>query len=152
MNANFKKSFALLVSGALLGICFALVLNAAQEYRPRTGYSFWSKADANAKYAYLIGYADAEQPLRLVLDRAEKSLCTDGEKDWFEDFNRKIPMPNNITLQQGIEGIDDFYKDWRNQSVALFNAQNIVRLQIAGRPQAEIDEAIRRARETASKK
>ncbi|HWY53058.1 MAG TPA: hypothetical protein VNZ03_01255 [Terriglobales bacterium] len=151
MNANFKKNLALLVSGALLGICCALVSNAAQEYRPRTGYSLWSKADANAKYAYLLGYADAEQSFRLVLDKAEKSLCTDSEKDWFEDFNRKIPIPN-ITFQQATEGIDDFYKDWRNQSVALFNAQNIVRLQIAGRPQAEIDEAIRRARETASKK
>jgi hypothetical protein len=40
--------------------------------------------------------------------------------------------------------------DWRNQSVPLFLAQNIVRLQIIGRPQAEIEEAIRNAREAGS--
>src|SRR5262249_21010763 len=104
------------------------------------------------KYAYLMGYGDAEQPFRMALDKATKPPCSDSQREWLDDFNRKIPLPSNMTFQQAIQGIDDFYKDWKNQSVPLFNAQNIVRLQITGRPQAEIDEAIRRAREAASKK
>ena len=60
-------------------------------------------------------------------------------------------MPSNITVKQTIDGIDDFYKDWKNQSVPLELAQNIVRLQVGGRTQTEIDEAIRRAREASNK-
>jgi len=45
-----------------------------------------------------------------------------------------------------------FIKDWRNQSVQLWSAKNIVELQLAGRPPAEIEELIRKLREAASKK
>ncbi len=89
---------------------------------------------------------------RLALDKGAKPLCADAGKEWIEDFDRKIPMPNNITVKQTSEGIDEFYKDWKNQGVYLYLAQNIVRLQIAGRPQAEIEEATRKAREAASNK
>jgi hypothetical protein len=61
-------------------------------------------------------------------------------------------MPSNVTVKQTIDGIDDFYRDWRNQSVPLFLAQNVVRLQIVGRPQAEIEEATRKAREAGTAK
>jgi hypothetical protein len=57
-----------------------------------------------------------------------------------------------MTVKQLSEGIDEFYKDWKNQSINIPFAQNIVRLQITGRPQAEIEEATRKARETASNK
>jgi hypothetical protein len=67
-------------------------------------------------------------------------------KAWIEDFDRKILVPDNMTVKQINDGMDDFYKDWKNQSVHLYFAQNIVRLQIAGRPQAEIEEATRKAR------
>jgi hypothetical protein len=150
MKPRLMKSFALLFVGMLLGVSFVVSLRAGQEYRTRTGYAFWGKADGNVKFAYLLGYSDAEQMYRLVLDKAAKSICADAGKEWIEDFDRKIPMPNNITFKQTTDGIDDFYKDWRNQSIPLFLAQNIVRLQIAGRPQAEIEEATRKARESAS--
>ncbi len=140
------KNLVLLLIGALFGAGLFASLDAAQEYRAATGYAFWSKADAHIKFAYLIGYSDAEQFFRFALDKGAKPLCTDAGKAWIEDFDRKIPMPNNITAKQTSEGIDEFYKDWRNQSVQLYFAHNIVRLQIAGRPQAEIEEAIRNAR------
>lgn len=150
MKRNLTKSVSLLFIGALLGAGLVASLNAAQEYRPMTGYAFWSNADGNVKVAYLIGYADAEQLYRLALDKGAKPLCTSAGKAWIEDFDRKIPMPNNATIKQVSEGIDEFYKDWKNQGVHLHFAQNIVRLQIAGRPQAEIEEATRKAREAAS--
>jgi hypothetical protein len=152
MKRNLTKSVVQLFIGALLGVSLAAGLSAAQEYRSMTGYAFWSKADSNLKFAYLIGYFDAEQMYRLALDKGARSLCADAGRGWIEDFERKIPMPNNITVKQTSEGIDEFYKDWRNQSAHLYFAQNIVRLQIAGRPQAEIEEATRKAREAASNK
>jgi hypothetical protein len=152
MKRNLTRSLVLLFAGALLGAGLVASLNAAQEYRPMTGYAFWSKADGNLKFAYLIGYSDAEQYFRLALDKGVQPLCTDAGKAWIEDLDQKIPMPNNMTVQQQSKGVDDFYKDWRNQSVSLFLAQSIVRLQIAGRPQSEIEGATRKAREAASNK
>jgi len=150
MKRNRIKSLVLLLIGALLGASLVARLNAAQEYRPLTGYAFWSKADGNLKFAYLIGYSDAEQIYRFALDRGAKPLCAEAGKSWIEDFDQKIPMPKSMTIRQLTEGIDEFYKDWRNQSVQLHLAQNIVRLQIAGRSQAEIEEATKRARTASS--
>jgi len=152
MKRNLTKSVVQLFIGVLLGVGLVAGLNADQEYRSMTGYAFWSKADSNLKFAYLIGYSDAEQMYRLALDKGARPLCADAGREWIEDFERKIPMPNNITVKQTSEGMDEFYKDWRNQSVHLYFAQDIVRLQIAGRPQAEIEEATRKAREAASNK
>jgi hypothetical protein len=152
MMRNLKKSLVLLFIGALLGAGLVVSLNAAQEYRPVTGYAFWSKADGNLKFAYLIGYEDAEQLYRVVLDEEAKPLCAGAGKASIEHFERRIPMPYGMTTKQISEGIDEFCKDWKNQGVYLDFAQNIVRLQIAGRPQAEIEEATRKAREAASNK
>ena len=146
MKRNLIGNVVLLFVGTLLGAGLVARLNAAQEYRSMTGYAFWSKADGNLKFAYLIGYSDAEQIFRLALDKGAKPLCADAGKAWIEDFDRKILMPENITVKQTSEGIDEFYKDWKNQGVRLHFAQNIVRLQIAGRPQTEIEEATRKAR------
>ena len=68
MKPNLTKGCALLLTGALFGVVFGGGLKAAQDYRTTTGYAFWSKADGNIKFAYLIGYADAELMYRLVLD------------------------------------------------------------------------------------
>jgi hypothetical protein len=149
-RSSITKSLTLLLAGALLGAVFVARLKAAQEYRKMTGYAFWRDASANDKFLYLMGYADAEQMYRLALDKGAKPLCSEAGKAWIEDFDRKLPVPSNVTFKQTTQGIDDFYKDWKNQSVPLELAQTVVRLQIAGRPQAEIVEAIRRAREAGS--
>jgi len=147
MKPNLTKSLVQLLIGTLIGAGLVVSLNAAQEYRSATGYAFWSKADGNLKFAYLIGYFDAEQIYRLALDKGAKPLCADAGKAWIEDFDRKIvPPSSSTTVKQTSEGIDEFYKDWKNQGVHLYFAQNIVRLQIAGKPQAEIEDAIRKAR------
>ncbi len=152
MKRKLTQSFVLLFVGGLLGAGLFVGMNAAQEYRSVTGHAFWSKADDNLKVAYLIGYDDAEQVYRVALDEGAKPLCTDAGKAWIADFDRKFPMSGSATIRQVKEGIDEFYKDWKNQSVHLWVAQNIVRLQLAGRPPAEIEEATRKAREAASNK
>lgn len=146
MKRNLTKSSVLLLIGALLGAGLVASLDAAQEYRPITGYAFWSQADDHTKTAYLIGYSDAEQMYRLILDKGVKTRCGDAGKAWIEEVDRKILAPDNITFRQAFDGINEFYKDWKNQGVHLFLVHNIVRMQVAGKPQAEIEEAIRKAR------
>ena len=146
MKRNLTKSLIPLFIGALFGAGLFTSLNAGQEYRPVTGYAFWSKADVNLKLAYLTGYSDAEQFYRLALDEGAKPLCTDAGKAWIEDFDRKVPTPNNVTFKQLIEGMDEFYRDWKNRAINLYLTRSIVRLQLTGRPRAEIEEATRKAR------
>ncbi len=150
MKRNLTKSLVILFIGALLGAGLVASLNAAQKDKYMTGYALWSKMDYNTKAAYLIGYDDAERLYSIALDGA-KPLCGDTGKAWIEAFDQEYLVSNNMTMEQVKEGIDEFYKDWKNQNVYLVSAQNIVRRQIAGRPQAEIDEAIRKARTVASK-
>jgi|SRR5260370_25420385 hypothetical protein len=148
---RLSRSLALLCVGGLLGAGLFARLGAAQEdIRPATGYTFWSTASDNTKLAYMYGYDDAEEMYRVVLDEGAKPLCTEAGKQWIADFNRKFPMPK-ATIGQTKAGLDEFYRDWKNQRIGLWKALNVVRLQIAGRPQTEIDEQIRKLRELDSK-
>lgn len=151
MKRGMLQSLVLLFVGGTIGAETFARLDSAQESRPVTGYSFWSKADFGMKAAYLTGYTDAEGLYRLSIDTGIRPLCTDAGKGWIADFETKIPLPD-ASISQVMQGLDEFYKDLRNQSVSLYLAQNIVRLQLAGRPQSEIDEAIRKAREGDSEK
>jgi hypothetical protein len=112
--------------------------------------AFWRTADDNTKLAYLIGYDDSEEVYRVVLDEGAKPLCTDAGKQRIADFERKFPMPE-ATISQTKAGIDEFYRDWKNQRIGLWEALNVVRLQLVGRPQTEIDEQVRKLRELGSK-
>jgi len=79
----------------------------------------------------MYGYDDAEELYRIALDKGAQPLCTDEGKRWIDDFDRKFPMPT-ASIGQTKQGLDEFYKDWRNQRINLWQALNVVRLQIAG--------------------
>ena len=143
---NIVRKSILLVVGGMLGACMFACLGDAEQYRPMTGYAFWSKADDVTKLVYLTGYSDAEQFLRLAINTRIQPLCTDEGKKAVAEFEYRFPMPTQMTLAQEKQGIDEFYKNWRNQSISLISVQNIVRMQILGRPQAEIDTYISEVR------
>jgi hypothetical protein len=143
---SLTKNLILMFIGALSGAGLFARLSPAQEHRTPTGYTFWSMADENLKIAYLLGYDDAETFYRFGMEKELEPLCTDAGKTWLQEFERRTPKPENMSIKQDMEGIDEFYKNWKNRSVQLHYAQIIVRLQIAGKPQSEIEEATRRAR------
>jgi hypothetical protein len=147
MNRKIIWQIGLLLAGMVIGAGLFAGLNAAQQHRPATGYAFWSEADDTNKLVYLTGYSDAEQLYRLAIDKGIQPLCTDEGKKSAADFEYRFPMPTQTTLVQVKRGIDEFYKDFRNQTVTLLSAHNIVSMQILGRPQPEIDETIKRARQ-----
>ncbi len=143
---NIARNTILLFVGGILGACLFACLGAAEQYRPTTGYAFWSKADDANKLVYLTGYSDAEQFHRLAIDTRIQPLCTDEGKKAVAEFEYRFPMPTQVTLAQEKQGIDEFYKDWRNQSISMITVKNIVSMQILGRPQSEIDTYIAKAR------
>jgi hypothetical protein len=140
---RIARPMVMLFVGGLIG---AGIFASAQQYRPTSGYALWGKSNDAIKLVYLTGYSDAEQVYRLAIDRGIQLLCTDEGKKSVADFEYRFPMPIQVTLSQEKQGIDAFYKDFRNQGIDLLTAQNIVRMQILGRPQAEIDDYMTRAR------
>jgi hypothetical protein len=147
MKRNLTKSLVLLFLGALLGAGLVASLNAAQEEGSTRGYAFWNNVTDRFKSGYLMGYLDAEKIDRITLDENVKPVCGDAGKAWIEAFDRKNPVvPENITRRQVKEGVDEFYKDWKNQRVLVPLAIQVVELQVAGRPRAEIEDATRNAR------
>jgi hypothetical protein len=147
MNRKILRRIGLVLVGIAIGAGLFAGLSAAQQYRPPTGYAFWSKADNTNKLVYLTGYSDAEQFYRAAIDTTIQPRCADDGKKAVADLEYKVPLPTQSTLFQEEQGIDEFYKDFRNQSIDLFYVQNIVHMEILGRPQAEIDAAIARARQ-----
>ena len=57
---------------------------------------------------------------------------------------------SNVTNGQLVDGVDTFYKDYRNRSIRVPNALWRVVMQIAGTPQDQLDQMIEDFRKTAS--
>jgi len=134
----------LLFIGALFGAGLLAGLDAAQESQ-RIGYAYWSE-ESSHKLAYVIGYLEAEAAYRTFMDKALKGACGEAGRAQIEGFEGGLPAPSRVSPGQFIDGVDEFYKDWRNRAVNLHWAMNVVKLQLAGRPQSEIDEVTRQAR------
>jgi hypothetical protein len=147
MKLNLTKSLALLFIGTLLGAGLVASMDAGQEEGPTKSYAFWNKVTDPFKSGYLMGYLDAEKIDRIIVDEEVKPVCGDAGKAWIEAFDRKNPvMAENTARRQVKERVDEFYKDPKNQRVPVPLAIQVVELQTAGRPQAEIDEATKKAR------
>ena len=143
---------ALFVLGMFAGSGINLVAKLkAQDFqgqgaRPAEGYAFWHGAMDDAKFGYLSGFLDAELYYRAAIDRGFQPQCGDQGKKAISDFEAHYPVPDAITLDQFKHGIDLFYSDTDNRAIGLFPASNIVRLKLMGRPDAEVQDQLQRAR------
>ena len=118
-------------------------------YRLQQGQTFWSVSNGPQKTAYLLGYLDAETIYRSDMDLKLKPQCTESGKKWIDDFEYKFPLLDDSTTIVDLQkGLDDFYE---NNHRAMFPAQRIVRLRLAGRTQAEIDAAVRETQDGAAR-
>jgi hypothetical protein len=74
------------------------------------------------------------------MNQGLKPRCTDGGKQWIDDFEYKFPLLDAETMKLQ-QGLDNFYKDDDGRDIGMFPAQRVVRLVLAGRPQSEVDQA-----------
>ncbi len=111
----------------------------------------WQMMDDSAKFGYLLGFSNASEYYQMVL-RAERNGCSDETKDRINAFLDSNPVSvQGATLGQWKLVVDEFYKDPRNKGVNLVFAMRIASLQIAGRPQSEIEGQLERMRELSIK-
>ncbi len=110
--------------------------------------TLWEKFTDWGKLGYVMGFGHGRLMLSVVFLGTSRA-CSDEVQKHVESFYESNPAP---TAQYGqwVAGLDEFYKDWRNKRIPIFAAMRIVGLQLAGRPQAEIDEALRSSREGAA--
>ncbi|MGA3176071.1 MAG: hypothetical protein ABSE19_01860 [Candidatus Acidiferrum sp.] len=149
MKRNLTKSAVLLFIGALLGASLVASLNAAQSYWIMRGWE-WRQSDDNSKVAYLFGYLDAELSYRLTLDKNVKPFCDKVGRTWIETIEGNTLTAGDMTVKQAFDRINEFYKDPKNQGVLFSFAGNIVKMQAAGKPRAEIEKATQKARDISS--
>jgi hypothetical protein len=78
---------------------------------------FWLTKVQDAKTLYVFGFVDGRND---GINAAAEALGTDV-------YNPKISkLSSRVTVAQIIDGIDEFYKEWRNRKVLLRHAMQYV--------------------------
>jgi hypothetical protein len=107
--------------------------------------TIWDKMDDSGKFGYILGFSNASENYQIVL-RAERDGCGEEAKERIITFLEQNPM-SHATLAQWKATLDSFYQDPRNKGINLVFAMQIASLQIAGRPQPEIEGQLQRMRD-----
>jgi hypothetical protein len=112
----------------------------------RTDGNWWKGLASLAKYGYVVGYADGSEKADATWADGEcKTLVT-------AKYLAAVQKQNDysgITIGQYVEGVDQFYKDFRNTRILETDAMMIVKWQISGADQNVIDESLQTLRKIA---
>lgn len=138
----------------LIVLTFALTFTAHAAEDRRDG-NWWATLPQVGKALYIGGIFDG---LAMGRDLAiggwhngDKSNAPDCESDAiksFVSFSARY-FGENVTSGQFVDGLDAFFKDFRNRSILVSDAIWVVSNQIAGTPQEKIDTLIENYRKTA---
>ena len=135
------------VATALLIMAFVVLPTTATDpIKPVNGYA-WGEKTLSQKVEYVDGYTAGMGAARILmgevlyvkkikLETADATPVID-----FMDFS-------GATYGQYVDGLDEFYKDFRNKRILFRFAIQYVRDQIRGKPQGELEkrvESLRRA-------
>jgi|GEM_PF-1484208 len=135
-----------------------LSVNATKPDYPYN-YSSWKAQSESFQLGYLRGlfrgYGDCYICFHGLLESYpnDSSLSDLQEIIWqygtFLDL--AIDVTSGMTLGQMVDGIDEFYKDYRNRLISVENILRMVKMQIDGKSQAEIDSLARSLRSKVEK-
>lgn len=154
MRRLYILFFCLLLLGSIVKLSFS------EEYRKYSeptidGYK-WTSFDRSWKLGFATGFlwgvvtATSEGVGRLqrfasmaIFKTAEVDPKTKEYVDETPgDFLKRLDL-SEITSGQIVDGLDNFYKDYRNMTILVEEAIWIVKLEIRGAPQEFIDEEAR---------
>ena len=146
------KKLAGLLTACTLGI-LASTHTFADDAPDRDG-NWWRTLDKTTKNAYMTGFFDG---INLGHDFSYWDWASDTKQ--YSCFALTQRSFNNyasrylskVTSGQVADGLDDFYKDFRNRSIEIPHAAWIVLNEIAGTPKPQLDEMIGNWRRGAAK-
>jgi hypothetical protein len=124
-------------------IFFILVSIQVNAQNTRRDGNWWIDKSQVLKVSYALGFLDGISLGRNftiwnVLE--EDKTCAAKASGSFEDHEQKFMA--NVNSGQLADGLDDFYKDYRNRKILVVNGVWLVLNSIAGTPQKELDKMI----------
>lgn len=90
---------------------------------------FWIPKTKDAKILYVVGFVDGRNH---------------GINEAADAFNTKVDDPrlsklaSELTVGQIVDGVDEFYKDWRNRRVVLRHAMEYVMDEAQGKDDSKL--------------
>lgn len=146
-----KKYFLVLIQLGFL--CFLLLSptkTIANDGKP-DGY-LWEKLTPNEKFVYVFAYVEGISEMNLewrhqmdVL-RALYELEKNEENKYLAEYGKETKAFYEkhyhyfgIPYRQLIEGINDIYKDYKNKSIRLKDAFSLVRAELNGTDEKELE-------------
>jgi hypothetical protein len=123
----------------------------AQANHRRDG-NWWNGENQSEKLNYMVGFFDGMELGHKFsyweLADTKKTACMLEASKAYNDYSDKFFT--HVTNDQLADGLDAFYKDYRNRSIRVHDAVWIVVNNIAGTPQEEMDKMIENWRKSAS--
>ncbi len=136
-----RRSAVLLVCVLLASACCF-----SQDANRRDG-NWWRTQDKVSTYSYLTGLLDG-MDLGRMLATSDNRQCLDDVTGNYARLTNKFL--SNVTVGQISDGLDEFYKDFRNRRIVTSSAVWIVLNEIVGTPKQQIDKLTESFRRSAS--
>lgn len=95
-------------------------------------------------YVMAMNYADVLCEMGLAAKEGRSLVIPANKRPYKENFDF-----NNITTGQFVEGINQFYSDFRNTRIPFYSALDYVRDQIKGVPSQQLELKLERMRQAA---
>jgi len=143
------KRLFLIIMTLMMLISIVASATAQKWLETRNGY-FWTRLESEVdptsahliKLAFVLGYSEASQSISIFLDSLGSILPEgDRQRRLLSGINSWLVVrycPENITYGQLIEGLDEYYGDWKNKSVLFPEAFADITMQVFGQSLEEI--------------
>jgi len=157
---KFNRVSLIVILLSLVTLLFAC--NGWGEKHP-DGY-WWNKQSEDVKFFYVYGFVagtnDTLAYLALLRDEKYRELVSSGIlKDCPEkyieaiiSFVVKAQLFEPFSMTEILDGMDEFYKDFRNRRIAIDDAITVVRMQLKEEPSIIIEKLMEYLREKSRKK
>jgi hypothetical protein len=148
--------------GEMKRLPFALILLSVlavyvQAQAERRDGNWWVGETPDVKLNYAVGFFDGMKlgynfsywGMTKESDKKVMTPCMSDVNKSYSDYSDKYF--SNVTNDQLVDGLDNFYKDYRNRKIKVPDAVWLVVNSISGKPQNEMDKMIENWRQSASK-
>jgi hypothetical protein len=85
----------------------------------------------NYKSIFIGGMLEMGLAIDLPAELFVRSTDKSGKAQYLP-YGNPIPVGRNVSVEQYVKGLDDFYSDYKNTNVRIFDALNIVNYKVGG--------------------
>jgi len=133
----------LIVVTVLSTLVVSRAVFASAEENRRDG-NWWKTQDVISKLNYMTGFFDGMELGNKFsywdTVKEKNSSCSDRSIQSYTKYKNKYV--SNVTNGQLVDGVDEFYSDYRNRRITVDNAVWLVMNEIGGTPRAQIEKMI----------